>query len=138
MPRPRKCRRVCHLPETETFGPLGGGTRPDDVVMTVEEYETIRLIDREGLTQEQCAKNMGVARTTAQAIYGSARRKLAECLVEGRRLIIRGGSYIVCGGTPCGCSRCHKRRHCGQAEEATDKLSSFEKGEQEHENRGNL
>ena len=54
MPRPRKWRRVCRLPQNTLFGPLAGiddGT----IVMTVEEYETIRLIDLEGLNQEACA-----------------------------------------------------------------------------------
>ena len=66
MPRPRKWRRVCRLPQNTLFGPLAGiddGT----IVMTVEEYETIRLIDLEGLNQEACAERMHVARTTAQA-----------------------------------------------------------------------
>ena len=65
----------------------------EPVVMSLDEFETIRLLDREGMTQEQCAKQMGVARTTVTAIYDSARRKLAEALVEGRRLELRGGNY---------------------------------------------
>ena len=59
MPRPRKWRRVCRLPQNTLFGPLAGiddGT----IVMTVEEYETIRLIDLEGLNQEACAERMHV------------------------------------------------------------------------------
>ena len=64
--------------------------------MTVDEYESIRLIDLEGLTQEQCADQMEVARTTAQAIYQSARKKLSDCIVNGRELIIGGGEYRVC------------------------------------------
>ena len=61
--------------------------------MSLDEFETIRLLDREGLTQEQCAERMGVARTTVTAIYESARRKTAEALVDGKRLLIRGGNY---------------------------------------------
>ena len=109
MPRPRKWRRVCRLPQNTLFGPLAGiddGT----IVMTVEEYETIRLIDLEGLNQEACAERMHVARTTAQAMYRNARHKIADCLVNSRRLIIEGGDYLVCNAREmtCGCPHCRR------------------------------
>ncbi len=98
MPRPRKCRRVCCLPTTGRFGPLEtAGDKPHEITMTVDEYEAIRLIDYEGLTQEQCAEQMAVGRTTAQAVYNAARYKLAQCLVEGGALRITGGDYALCG-----------------------------------------
>lgn len=84
LPRPRKWRKVCCLPNTNRFGPLNGCVSPDDVIqMTVDEYETIRLIDLEGMNQEDCAGHMNVARTTVQGIYNEARLKLALSLVEG-------------------------------------------------------
>jgi len=64
--------------------------------MTLDEYETIRLIDFAGLTQEQCAVQMGVARATVQAIYTSARAKLARCLVLLQPLQIEGGDVVLC------------------------------------------
>ena len=112
MPRPRKWRRVCCMPGSQSFGPLDGqaGAR---IVMGIDEFETIRLIDLEGLSQEECAQRMDVARTTAQAIYSSARAKLAECLVKGLELSINGGDYVLCDGESrgCGCGHCHRR--CG-------------------------
>lgn len=90
MPRPRKPRRVSAPPACERFGPLDGSGRTL-LVMAVEEYECVRLIDLEGLTQEACAQRMAVARTTVQAIYASARRKLAQCLVERKELLVAGG-----------------------------------------------
>ena len=85
------------------------------VTMTIDEYETIRLIDRQGFTQEECSKQMGVARTTVQGIYDSARKKLADALVNGKVLLIEGGNYVLCDGfeETCSCGGC--RRHtCGR------------------------
>ena len=113
MPRPRKCRKVCCLPNTNRFGPLNGCVSPDDVIqMTVDEYETIRLIDLEGMNQEDCASHMNVARTTVQGIYNEARRKLALSLVEGRVLFIEGGDYHLCDGQSNCCRQggCQKER----------------------------
>jgi predicted Fe-Mo cluster-binding NifX family protein len=63
--------------------------------MTLDEFETIRIIDHQSKTQEQCAADMNVARTTVTAIYDSARKKLAAALVEGKRIVISGGNYIL-------------------------------------------
>lgn len=103
MSRPFKRRRICALPETAEFGPRYKKNAAL-IEMTVDEYEAIRLIDQLGFTQEDCAAQMNVARTTVQSIYDSARKKLAEVLVDGKRLEIRGGSYDVClhGESCCG------------------------------------
>jgi len=119
LPRPRKCRRVCCMPGSRVFTPLGERDgEQKTVTMTVDEFEAIRLIDLERLSQEECAERMNVARTTAQAIYASARMKLAEFLVDGKELTISGGDYVLCDGgrAGCGCGHCHKRK-CPAAEE---------------------
>lgn len=115
MPRPRKCRKVCCLPESIRFGPLDSLSNLDHSIhMKIDEYETIRLIDLEGFTQEECASQMNVARTTVQGIYNDARKKLAESLVNGKVLRIEGGDYQLCDGYAKSCSKggCRKRR-CG-------------------------
>lgn len=114
--RPLKWRRVCQEPATTRFGPLGMGAGQREVVrMTVDEYETIRLIDLEGFQQFECAEQMNVARTTVQGIYGKARRKLAEALVHGKMLIIEGGEYRLCDQDARGCGPgCHYRHGRGQ------------------------
>ena len=79
MPRKPRCRCIGAFPDYWTFGPEEPSA--ETVVMSLDEYETIRLIDKEGKTQEECALSMGVARTTITAIYDSARRKIAQQLV---------------------------------------------------------
>ncbi|HIX66472.1 MAG TPA: DUF134 domain-containing protein [Candidatus Anaerotruncus excrementipullorum] len=125
MPRPKKCRRICGLPRADRFGPeQPGGCAGEPVRMTLDEYEAIRLIDLLDCTQEECAQQMGVARTTVQAVYNQARRKLAQMLVDGRRLEIQGGDYELCphsgsccgkdcGRGQCGQSRCHQNHQGG-------------------------
>ena len=85
----------------------------------------IRLIDLEGMTQEECARQMDVARTTVTGIYDRARRKIALAIVEGRRLVIRGGNIQICSGEGRGCGKaCCRHR--------------TKKGMVSHENCGNL
>lgn len=112
MSRPKKCRRVCEIPRTRIFFPENQKSREQAVILTVDEYETIRLIDKEGLAQEACGELMQVARTTVQQIYASARKKLADVLVDGRPLRIEGGDYQLCsGGDPSrGCGDCYKQK----------------------------
>lgn len=114
MARPYKARRVCQEPSVSGFGPLN--QKADSrIELSLEEYESIRLIDLLACTQEECAGQMGVARTTVQAVYDSARRKIADCLVNGRQLDIRGGNYLICPearaccGKDCGKRRCPRR-----------------------------
>ena len=90
MPRPVRCRRIGQLPVYRSFSP-DDITAEESVRMTVDEFETIRLLDAEGLTQEVCAARMNIARTTVTAIYESARKKVADALVHGKRLLITGG-----------------------------------------------
>lgn len=118
MPRPMKWRRVCCLPKTNRFGPLGANADGTNIVkMTVDEYEAIRLIDLEGFTQEECAKRMDVARTTVQGIYAEARKKIAQSLVNGKVLLIEGGEYRLCEESGDGCRRgCHSHRRGRQHE----------------------
>lgn len=115
MARPAKAKRICGMPSKCQFGPLDGEDGKRNV-MTLEEYETVRLIDYLDCTQEECAAQMGVARTTVQAVYQSARKKLAAMMVEGSGISISGGSYEVCPRAAgccrknCGSSPCPHRR----------------------------
>lgn len=136
MSRPCKRRRICGLPACGHFGPKDGeAVIQQSVSMTLDEFESIRLIDLDGLTQEQCASQMNIARTTVQVIYASARKKLAECLVNRKELCIEGGEYIICDGTTgrCGCSS-HCKKFSTKKNQSEDKW----KGETNHENCSNI
>lgn len=95
MPRPTKSRRVCCMPEGRMFVPMPrrGLSEDDAVVLSIDEYEAFRLMDYVGMSQEECAKSMDVARTTVQKIYSDARRKLAEALALSKPIKIEGGDY---------------------------------------------
>ena len=110
MPRPQRCRRICAEPEYLTFGPDDGG-HSGETVMTMDEYEVIRIVDHDGRTHEQCSVQMDISRTTVTEIYESARRKLAEALIDGKRLRIEGGNYRMCNGSSDACPyrRCTAR-----------------------------
>ena len=118
MPRPIKCRKVCQLPDNDGFLPVRGGRTQEPIVLNVDEYETIRLIDREDFSQEHCGEAMHIARTTVQQIYANARKKLANALVEGRPLQISGGNYRLCDGNEsyCTCGGCARHRFLTQVQ----------------------
>lgn len=113
MPRPKKWRKVCCMPISNQYGPLNDDINNENiVVMTIDEYETIRLIDLENLTQEECSVKMNIARTTVQGIYISARNKIADSLVNCKKLLIEGGEYQLCdsNGEYCGKKGCYRHR----------------------------
>ena len=103
MARPQRSRRVCDMPQVRRFGPSpspfpAGSAAEEPVILTVDEFEALRLVDHEGLTHSQCAVQMNISRTTATEICESARRKVASAIVSSRELIIEGGSWQLCGG----------------------------------------
>lgn len=93
MARPSKSKRVCRLPIHQEFRTCRAMTGDNQLILSVEEYETIRLIDYLGMTQQECADQMQVGRVTVQMLYTAARKKLARFLVEGTALSIQGGNY---------------------------------------------
>lgn len=68
MSKPRKCRRVCAFPRTVVFVPENKTDNTAEIILTADEYESLRLIDREGLSQEQCGELMQMSRATVQQI----------------------------------------------------------------------
>jgi predicted DNA-binding protein (UPF0251 family) len=96
MPRPIKCRRVAFLPHVKYFKPAGIPFRAlQEVRLSVEEAEAVRLKELENLEQEQGAACMNISRPTFQRILASARQKMADALLNGKAIRIDGGSFEI-------------------------------------------
>ncbi len=94
MPRPTKCRRVGFSPQVTYFKPTGIPMRfLETVALSLEELEAIRLKDREGMQQEDCARLMGISRPTFHRVLGSARSKIADALLNAKAIRIEGGDF---------------------------------------------
>jgi len=94
MPRPIKWRRVGSIPEVTYFKPAGIPRRfLDEICLSVEEVEALRLKDSDGLQQEECAEKMHVSRPTFHRVLESARGKIADALINGKAIRIEGGSF---------------------------------------------
>lgn len=90
--RPKRCRKVCGAPDPRYFKPRGiPSTELEELILTFDEYEAIRLADLEGLYQENAAKQMGVSRQTFGRIIDSAHRKIADAIVNIKAIKIEGG-----------------------------------------------
>jgi predicted DNA-binding protein (UPF0251 family) len=94
MSRIPKCRRVAFMPEVTYFKPAGVPARTlEEVRLSVEEAEAIRLKDLEGLEQEECARRMNISRPTFHRVLGAARNKVADALLNGKAIQIQGGNF---------------------------------------------
>lgn len=92
MPRPFKNRLIDGNPIAVVYKPAGvPAAELQWVTLSLDEFETIRLLDHVGLDQEKTAEKMGVSRPTVTRVYASARRKIADALVTGQGICIEGG-----------------------------------------------
>jgi len=96
MVRPRLCRRVRFNPDITYFKPRGIPLKElEEVILPVDEYEAVRLKDLEGLEQEECAKKMNVSQPTFHRLVLSARKKIADAIINGKAIKIEGGNYRI-------------------------------------------
>jgi predicted DNA-binding protein (UPF0251 family) len=94
MPRPRKRRKICNPPKMGGFKPFGLPLcKLENVQLTFEEYESLKLINYEMLSQDQAAEQMNVSRPTFTRIYNTALKAIAKAFVEGKAIAIEGGNY---------------------------------------------
>jgi predicted DNA-binding protein (UPF0251 family) len=107
MPRPKCNRKVCGKPGSDYFKPRGIPLFIlEEVVLTPDELEAIRLGDLEGMYQERAAESMGISRQTFGRIIDSAHRKVAEALIKGKALRIEGGTALATGPRKFTCLSC--------------------------------
>lgn len=108
MPRPRCCRRVHAEPGVVYFKPRGiPMTELEESVLTVDEFEAVRLKDLNGLEQEEAAEKMGISQPTFHRLVLSARKKIADAIVNGKAIKIHGGNFKIIQQVR------HKRRRHG-------------------------
>lgn len=128
MARPKKNRIVAGDPQVSYFKPRGIPLRQlEEVTLSVDEMEALRLADKENLSQADAGEKMGVSRATFGRIVQRARHLVAEALVEGKAIRVEGGSYqlscieryFLCEQCrhqwtePCGTGRPDKCVKCG-------------------------
>ena len=135
MPRPRRLRMVMSEPGFTYFKPAGiRMTELKESVLTVDEYEAVRLKDLEDMEQEHAARKMNISQPTFHRLLLSARKKITDAIVHGKAIKIKGGDYkmtrpgrgLGLGGGPrgrmggfgvgppgkCVCLKCgHKKNH---------------------------
>ncbi len=98
MARPRLCRRVGFSPDVTYFKPQGIPLRGlEEVILPVDEFEAVRLKDLLGLEQETAAKKMNISQPTFHRLVLSARKKIADAIVNGKAIKIEGGAYKMAG-----------------------------------------
>jgi predicted DNA-binding protein (UPF0251 family) len=107
MPKPKKDRFVQQPPSVAYFKPQGIPMfQLEQVVLGVDEYEALRLVDLEGLQQQEAAERMKVSRATCARILEEAHRKVADALTAGKAIRIEGGSFVL-GSNRYRCKDCN-------------------------------
>ena len=113
MARPKRLRRLVVAPPTHSFLPAAEkdcSIQKETVILTMDEFEALRLADLECYSQEEAAKQMGISRATFGRIVESARSKVARTLVHGCRMEIAGGAFMFGRGRQLQCPRCRRRQ----------------------------
>lgn len=108
MPRPKQFRKIASPPLMVGFKPFGIPRKElESIILSYDEYEVVRLLDYEGLMQEQAAERMNVSRPTLTRIYENARKTIARAFVECKMIVIEGGN-VEFEREWFRCRKCHK------------------------------
>jgi len=93
--RPKKYRIVKQDPRISQFSPRGRAGRPDEVEVSMDEFEALRLTDFMGLSQKEAAKSMRISQPTFSRVLTKAHKTLAAGLIKGATIKIQGGHYVI-------------------------------------------
>ena len=94
MSRPKRCRRIQSEPNVTYFKPAGiRMVELEEVILNVEEFEVVRLVDLENIEQGKAGKMMNISQPTLSRLLKNARKKIAEALINGKAIKIEGGNY---------------------------------------------
>ncbi|MBU4346334.1 MAG: DUF134 domain-containing protein [Candidatus Omnitrophica bacterium] len=93
--RPKKYRIVRLDPRISQFSPRGRPGRPDEINLTMDEFEAVRLTDYKGLDQKKAAQSMHISQQTFSRILAKARRTVSDAIVNGKIIKIQGGYYVM-------------------------------------------
>ncbi len=94
MARPKKDRIVGFSPKINYFKPRGiPALDLEEVCLTIDERESIRLADLEGLSHEEAGRQMGISRATFGRIVEQARKIIADAIINGKAVRVEGGNY---------------------------------------------
>jgi predicted DNA-binding protein (UPF0251 family) len=116
MARPKCCRKIGEVPDINYYKPKGiPASFLEEVVLSLDEFEAIRLADCEGLYQEQAANNMNISRQTFGRIIDSARGKIADALIHGKALKIEGGNVELGKSKRLKCRTCNAFFDCSES-----------------------
>lgn len=106
MPRPQICRNISGQPSVVYFKPAGVPLAElEESMLSIDEFEAIHLKDLDGKEQEECAKMMGISQPTFHRLILSARKKIADAIVNGKAIKIKGGNTKIAKMTHRGCYR---------------------------------
>ena len=120
MPRPKECRKVGCVPDKNYFKPRGiPASILEEVVLTLDEFEAVRLADFDGLYQEDGAKKMDISRQTFGRIIETAHKKIADVLINGKALKIEGGDVSIEEMKRVRCPHCKKEYNSSISKEDT-------------------
>jgi len=103
MPRPRIRRRIKSMPDVNYFKPAGIPlANLNEVILTIDEYEAVRLVDFKSVPQKKAGKMMKISQPTLSRLLKSARLKLSDAIINGKAIKIKGGNYKLTTGRGLG------------------------------------